>query len=1176
MPRHYRPVLSIFCLLLGPAALTPARAPEPKGPPAGAGSDALPPGAVVRLGTLRFRNPLGVLSVAFSPDGKTLASADSSGMVRLSDAADGRRRLELPAGSGTLVFFTPDGKSLICCGGDHRLTVREAATGRVIRTFGDAPAVGRAIGGLGNHWAALSADGKMLAEIDGNDAVLWDVTSGKEVRRLTGSTLPVHSVGFSPDGKMLAAGAGAGFPNGDTEVDLWDVGAGKVAHRFAKEQQGWTEAVVFSPDGKTLASASPYETCLWDLAKLEPRKKLKTQGSLVGGRSIAFSADGKLLAVASGYGGMDRGFIHVWDPTAEKEMYTLRGHVTLVNCVAFAPDDKTLASGGPEGTVRLWDAVAGREIVPNEGHQAEIRSVAFSPDGTLAATASGAEHSIRLWSTADGAQRIKMDIPCGFPSWGCSSAHGNTLVFAPDAKTLACDDKVYDVSTGRVLTTLPGAVLAHSADGALVAGLDTDRHSDRRGGVVVWERAGGREAASFAPFSEKESFDVNITAAAFSPDARLLAVGASTRHGIDRDKLRDSVYLYDIASRKLLRQFRPQNSPPHFLSFSPDGELLLSSATWDQPVQLWRVADGQEARALKGQEENRHWAEFRPAVFSPDGKLIASAGKENRIILWEVATGQEVHRLEGHQGPVRALRFSPDGRTLLSGAEDTTALIWRLAPPADKVDLSPAGLDRLWDRLAGEDAAAAYRAAWALAADPDKAVGLFKKRLKPLPEPDLARVPRLLTELDADGFDVRQAAFQELGKLGPAAENDLREALGREPSPEVRKSVEMLLTDIHRRPTPPEELRQLRAIQTLEWIGTPDAAAPLEPLARGAPALRPARDAEAALRRLSGRKAKPAADKPAAPPRSEPSPAAPPRRLADLKAEATSLAYTADGKVLAAAAADGTALLLDAVTGKERQRLKADDRAVYAVCFAPDGKILATGGRDGKVRLWDAKTGAALKILEGHTDAFASVAFAPDGKTLASGSFDKTIRLWDPLTGQTVRKLEGHAVPVTSVAFSSDGKTLASGDLDSGVNTVGGVPWPIHRSDSVRLWDAATGREIRRMPGAGQQVAFSPDGGRLATAELATILTVGGEHSIVISGKDNTVGAGLGDAVVRGGVTITIWDTESGQSQFRLAGRGTAEARAVPELLAKGSPRVQQTRAARTALERLDRRGEKE
>ena len=72
-----------------------------------------------------------------------------------------------------------------------------------------------------------------------------------------------------------------------------------------------------------------------------------------------------------------------------------------------------------------------------------------------------------------------------------------------------------------------------------------------------------------------------------------------------------------------------------------------------------------------------------------------------------------------------------------------------------------------------------------------------------------------------------------MGKLGPAAENDLREALGREPSPEVRKSVEMLLTDIHRRPTPPEELRQLRAIQTLEWIGTPDAAAPLEPLVAG-------------------------------------------------------------------------------------------------------------------------------------------------------------------------------------------------------------------------------------------------------------------------------------------------------------------------------------------------------
>ena len=372
----------------------------------------------------------------------------------------------------------------------------------------------------------------------------------------------------------------------------------------------------------------------------------------MGGRSIAFSADGKLLAVASGYGGMDRGFIHVWDPTAEKEMYTLRGHVTLVNCVAFAPDDKTLASGGPEGTVRLWDAVAGREIVPNEGHQAEIRSVAFSPDGTLAATASGAEHSIRLWSTADGAQRIKMDIPCGFPSWGCSSAHGNTLVFAPDAKTLACDDKVYDVSTGRVLTTLPGAVLAHSADAALVAGLDTDRHSDRRGGVVVWERAGGREVASFAPFSEKESFDVNITAAAFSPTPaswRSAPVPGTASTGTSSGTPSTSTTspreaAAPIPTPKLaaaLPLFFPGRRTAAFLrDMGPTRPTLAGG----------RRPGG---AALKGQEENRHWAEFRPAVFSPDGKLIASAGKENRIILWEVATGQEVHRLEGHQGPVR-------------------------------------------------------------------------------------------------------------------------------------------------------------------------------------------------------------------------------------------------------------------------------------------------------------------------------------------------------------------------------------------------------------------------------------------------------------------------------------------------------------------------------------------
>ena len=161
---------------------------------------------------------------------------------------------------------------------------------------------------------------------------------------------------------------------------------------------GWIYALAFTPDGKTLASASPYATCLWEVSTKKQRARFDE-----GGRSLAVAADGKRIAVASGYGGMDRGFIHIWDPIAGKAVHTLRGHVNFVNCVAFAPDSKTLATGGPEGTVRLWDANTGRERILQQGHQGEVRAVAFSPDGMKAATASGGDHTVRIWDTASGA-----------------------------------------------------------------------------------------------------------------------------------------------------------------------------------------------------------------------------------------------------------------------------------------------------------------------------------------------------------------------------------------------------------------------------------------------------------------------------------------------------------------------------------------------------------------------------------------------------------------------------------------------------------------------------------------------------------------------------------------------------------------------------------------------------
>ena len=252
----------------------------------------------------------------------------------------------------------------------------------------------------------------------------------------------------------------------------------------------------------------------------------------------------------------------------------------------------------------------------------------------------------------------------------------------------------------------------------------------------------------------------------------------------------------------------------------------------------------------------------------------------------------------------------------------------------------------------------------------------------------------------------------------------------------------------------------------------------------------------------------------------------------------TALAITSDGKCIIVAMADGNVRVLAAGTGQELRQFKGDAQAALAVALAPDDKVLATGGRDQAVHLWDMATGQELSVLNGHQGVVTSLAFVPEGQLLASGSLDRTIHLWDATTGRSCRKLVGHEGQVTGVAFAPDGKTLASGDLDFGVNEVEGRPYTIYWPHTVRLWDVATGRELRRLPSGGHLVAFSPDGKFLAGAGLETEMqTDQGRARRAKGGKWFTEKP---DVQIKGSSTLLLWDTASGKGKLRLSGRGTA------------------------------------
>jgi eukaryotic-like serine/threonine-protein kinase len=607
-----------------------------------------------------------VTSLQLSATGRRMYSASRDGVIKVWDA-DSSQELRALAGHNSSISdlaASRDGKRLFSRDAYSTVKVWDTETGKEIETLFAHPnaQILRRTGMSANRCLALSPDGKRLAAAIGDSSFLkgapaasgpevkvWDLDTGKEAIALPMSD--VGSIAFSPDGKRLFAASNSRKKG--TDITAWDLATGKPGLTLHRTYD--ITNMAFSPDGTRLFMTGAIMEI--DVVNLETSKATYLTGHKERVESLILSTDGKRM-----FTGSYDGIIKIWDLDINREIMTLRGRASGVASLALSVDGKRLDAGGHDGKILVWNLADTENKLPMIGprHGATILRWLAAPDGKRMFSGS-ADHTIKVWDLEGKRPNVTLRG---------HKAEIRGLALAPDGKrlfSLGGDIRIWDLDSGKQISTLPGPMLPARSDSSALALIGPGALALTPGGkqlvwsgqddITVWDLDAGKKAYVLSTPKAVNCLTVSVERQLCSAHTDL------------------SIKLWDLGTGNELRTLRGHTRgggkpnriflpAVHALALSQDGKRVFSAGS-DQTVKVWDTQTGAEILTLRG-----HTDEVMALAVVPGGKRLFSAGKDETVILWDLELGRQLLALRGHSSWVLALALVNDAKRLIVASNE--------------------------------------------------------------------------------------------------------------------------------------------------------------------------------------------------------------------------------------------------------------------------------------------------------------------------------------------------------------------------------------------------------------------------------------------------------------------------------------------------------------------------